>query len=426
MGKKLKFSYKQQLALSWWYPTSKYSNCDAIICDGAIRSGKSFAMFISFVLWTFASFKNQTFAICGKTVTSLNRNLISPMVDYLNKNGFECEFKPSKNKLTITFNKKTNTYYLFGGKDEGSAALIQGITLAGVLFDEVVLMPQTFVEQALARCSINGSKFWFNCNPAHPNHWFYKNWVSQTKQKNVFYLHFKMQDNPSLSKHIIKRYKSLYSGTFYERFVEGKWCVPSGLVYPMFNEKKHLLSELPTSFEKYYVSCDYGTVNPMSMGLWGKSQGKWYRIREKYYSSKISGLLKTDEEYYQDLLDLVKDVKIEAVVIDPSAASFSQCIRYHNKFQVIAAKNDVSDGIYNVTKALYSGIIYFHESCKDSIREFYLYQWNEASNTPKKIDDHAMDDIRYFVNTIIKEQKNFLDIGFVSTISYKSQEINKR
>ena len=426
MGKKLKLSYKQQLALSWWYPTSKYSNCDAIICDGAIRSGKSFAMFISFVLWTFASFKNQTFAICGKTVTSLNRNLISPMVDYLNKNGFECEFKPSKNKLTITFNKKTNTYYLFGGKDEGSAALIQGITLAGVLFDEVVLMPQTFVEQALARCSINGSKFWFNCNPAHPNHWFYKNWVSQTKQKNVFYLHFKMQDNPSLSKHIIKRYKSLYSGTFYERFVEGKWCVPSGLVYPMFNEKKHLLSELPTSFEKYYVSCDYGTVNPMSMGLWGKSQGKWYRIREKYYSSKISGLLKTDEEYYQDLLDLVKDVKIESVVIDPSAASFSQCIRYHNKFQVIAAKNDVSDGIYNVTKALNSGIIYFHESCKDSIREFYLYQWNEASNTPKKIDDHAMDDIRYFVSTIIKEQKNFLDIGFVSTISYKSQEINKR
>ncbi len=426
MGKQLKFSYKQQLALSWWYPTSKYSDCDAIICDGAIRSGKSFAMFISFVLWTFASFKNQTFAICGKTVTSLNRNLISPMVDYLNKNGFECEFKPSKNKLTITFNKKTNTYYLFGGKDEGSAALIQGITLAGVLFDEVVLMPQTFVEQALARCSINGSKFWFNCNPAHPNHWFYKNWVSQTKQKNVFYLHFKMQDNPSLSKHIIKRYKSLYSGTFYERFVEGKWCVPSGLVYPMFNEKKHLLSELPTSFEKYYVSCDYGTVNPMSMGLWGKSQGKWYRIREKYYSSKISGLLKTDEEYYQDLLDLVKDVKIEAVVIDPSAASFSQCIRYHNKFQVIAAKNDVSDGIYNVTKALYSGIIYFHESCKDSIREFYLYQWNEASNTPQKIDDHAMDDIRYFVSTIIKEQKNCLDIGFVSTIAYKSQEINKR
>lgn len=420
MTKQLKFSYKQQLVLSWWYPTSKYSGCDAIICDGAIRSGKSFVMFISFILWSFASFVNQTFAICGKTVTSLNRNLISPMVDYLNTNGFECDFKTSKNKLTIRFNKKTNTYYLFGGKDEGSAALIQGITLAGVLFDEVVLMPQTFVEQALARCSVNGSKFWFNCNPAYPNHWFYKNWVSQTQQKNVFYLHFKMQDNPSLSENIVKRYQSLYSGTFYERFVEGKWCVSSGLVYPMFNEKKHIISKLPVDFEKYYVSCDYGTVNPMSMGLWGKMQGKWYRIREKYYSSKISGLLKTDEEYYQDLLDLVKGVKIEAVVIDPSAASFSQCIRHHNKFEVIAAKNDVNKGICNVTKALNSGTIYFHESCQDSIREFYLYRWDEVSNSPKKLDDHAMDDIRYFVSTVIEEPKNYLDFSFFSTIQYKS------
>ncbi|MFR4757716.1 MAG: hypothetical protein ACLT9P_06070 [Evtepia gabavorous] len=70
-----------------------------------------------------------------------------------------------------------NTYFLFGGKDEGSAALIQGVTLAGVLLDEVALMPRSFVEQACARCSVTGAKFWFSCNPAGPGHWFYREWI---------------------------------------------------------------------------------------------------------------------------------------------------------------------------------------------------------------------------------------------------------
>ncbi|MBP0979894.1 MAG: PBSX family phage terminase large subunit [Oscillospiraceae bacterium] len=395
------FSKKQLLVLSWWHPYSDFFERDAIICDGAVRSGKSFAMFISFVFWSFASFNNQVFGICGKTITSISRNLILPMTEYLTRIGFVCNYINSKNKLIIKYKNKTNIFYIFGGKDESSASLIQGITLAGVLFDEVVLMPQSFVEQALSRCSINGSKFWFNCNPDHPNHWFYKNWICKLKTKNALYINFKMTDNPSLTKKIIDRYKQIYSDSFYKRFVEGEWCAPDGLVYQMFDKKRHVVLDSSFDFKKYYVSCDYGTVNPTSMGLWGFYNNKWYRIKEFYYSSKKTGRLKTDEEYYQDLLDLTAGKNIEAVIIDPSAASFSQCIISHSKFKVIAAQNDVLTGISKVAKALNTDQICFDRSCVDTFREFSLYQWGKLSDAPKKENDHAMDDIRYFVSTII-------------------------
>lgn len=404
---KLRFSEKQLVVLSWWCENSKFSKRDAIICDGAIRSGKSFSMFLSFVFWAFENFSDQTFAICGKTITSVSRNLITPMISYLNKAGYICDLKSSKNRLTICHKKKTNTFFLFGGKDEGSSSLIQGITLAGALFDEVVLMPQSFVEQALARCSLAGSKFWFNCNPQHPNHWFYQNWILKSEEKNALYLSFKMSDNLSLNEKIIARYKKLYSDSFYKRFVEGIWCAPDGLVYPSFDEKKHVVSELPSSFEKFYISCDYGTVNPFSLGLWGLSNKQWFRIKEYYYSSRASLKLKTDEEYYQDLLRLAGERKIEAVIIDPSAASFSQTIISHQKFKVIAAKNDIIDGISKVSQALSTGAIRFGESCVDSFREFSLYCWNNNFDLPKKENDHAMDEIRYFVNTVVYGKNKF-------------------
>ncbi|MGN0573205.1 MAG: PBSX family phage terminase large subunit, partial [Acutalibacteraceae bacterium] len=293
-------------------------------------------------------------------------------------------------------------FYLFGGKDEGSAALIQGMTLAGVLLDEVTLMPRSFVEQALARCSVEGSKLWFNCNPEHPMHWFHEEWIKKCDEKNCLYLHFTMKDNPSLTPSIIRRYERLYSGAFYERFVLGKWVAAQGCVYPMFSPAKHVVQP-PDSFEKYYISCDYGTVNPSSFGLWGKSGGKWFRIREYYFDSRTEGRQKTDSEHYASLLELADGLKIEAVIVDPSAASFIECIRRDGVFRVIPAKNDVIDGIRRVSDCLKDGSVLFSPECRASIREFGLYRWeeNSAKDSVRKENDHAMDDIRYFVSTVL-------------------------
>lgn len=395
------FSKKQLLVLNWWCRGGKHRHKDAIICDGAVRSGKSLCMFISFISWAFYDFSDSHFAICGKTVSAVKRNLVSPMREVLEDLGFCVKLYESKNQLIIKRGGRTNTFYLFGGKDEASAALIQGMTLSGVLLDEVALMPRSFVEQALARCSVEGSKFWFNCNPENPGHWFYNEWIRKCAEKNALYIHFTMRENPSLSEKMLKRYAALYSGPFFKRFVEGKWVAASGLVYPMFREQ--LLVDEPPKCRKFYISVDYGTVNPTSMGLWGEADGVWYRLREYYYSSKREGAQKTDEEYYDALEKLAGDEPVEAIICDPSAASFMTCVRRHGRYRVIAGNNHVLTGIRLVSDKLRGGEIKICRCCADAIREFSLYAWDASAGTDtvKKENDHAMDDIRYFAATVL-------------------------
>lgn len=396
-------SDKQKKIFTWW-KNKEPCEFDGIICDGAVRSGKTTCMSYSFVVWSMLSFNHSNFAICGKTISSVKRNFLEPLIAFSREIGFNVEQKASKNYIEISSAKYRNRYYIFGGKDEGSAAIIQGMTLSGVLFDETALMPRSFVEQAVARCSVPGSKLWFNCNPESSSHWFKREWIDKCKEKRLYHLHFTLDDNPALSKKIKDRYKRLYSGAFYERFILGKWCDVTGLIYPMFKEKLHVARLLPESFERYIVSCDYGTVNPSSFGLWGLSNGIWYRISEYYYDSKKEGMQRTDEEHYAALERLCGDRKIEKIICDPSAASFITCIRRHGKFAVTPAKNDVLSGIRRVGDMLSSGKIKISSACTDCIREFSLYRWDDsaAADRPLKENDHAMDDLRYFVSDIYK------------------------
>lgn len=306
-------------------------------------------MSLSFILWAFSNFNNHYFVFCGKSISSISRNVINPLIPYLSSIGFKCNFKSSKNILSLSYNNISNNFYIFGVKDESSDSFIQGVTLSGVMFDEVVLMPQSFVQQAIARCSTKNSKFWFNCNPDNTFHWFYNEWIKNPK-KNALYIHFLMYDNPSISPDIIKRYSYIYSGSFYKRFVLGQWTSSSGLIYPMFKYSQHVSSNIPSSFSKYYISCDYGIVNPSSFGLWGLNNSTWFRIKEFYFDSKIHNYCKTDSEYYKDLINLASDLPITAIIIDPSASSFINLIRKNSKFNVITAKNDVIPGIRNVSE----------------------------------------------------------------------------
>lgn len=402
------FSKKQIKVLSWWCSGSPYENYDALICDGAVRSGKTVCMGLSFIFWAFYQFSDSYFAMCGKTIRSLKRNVITPIVPILTEAGFECRHKISDNILEVRRDGRINTFYLFGGKDESSASLIQGMTLSGVLLDEVALMPRSFVEQALARCSVTGSKFWFNCNPEYPQHWFHQEWILKAREKSTLYIHFRMEDNPSLPMKMIERYKGLYSGAFYQRFIEGRWVATEGAVYPEMSNPKVFVSVPECKFSRYAISCDYGTVNPSSFGLWGKNGDTWYRIKEYYYNSRKEGFQRTDEEHYSSLCELAGDREIDYVTVDPSAASFITVIERHDRFRVIPAKNNVLDGIRQVSSALRKGDIKICDTCKDSIREFGLYRWENSSckDAPIKENDHAMDDIRYFVSTILAAEED--------------------
>lgn len=411
------FSDKQKQVLNWWCENSQYKDWDAIICDGAVRSGKTICMGISFVAWSFYAFNESNFAICSKSINQAKRNVVSAILPVLEDMGFKTKILHSQNKLIISYGNSENVFYIFGGNDCSSASRIQGITLSGVLFDEVALLNREFVKQALARCSVKGSKFWFNCNPEHPGHWFYKEWIQKADTKKALYLHFLMQDNPSLTEDIVSRYEKLYTGTFYRRYVLGEWVASSGMVYPfMSDENKYVKSPNIDEFSEFVVSCDYGTVNPSSFGLWGRLDNCWYRIREYYYDSRKEGVSRTDEEHYEQLEKLIDGLKIEHIVVDPSAASFITVIKRHKKYDVIKAKNEVVDGIRETSTALKSERIKITKECKAAKSEFSLYRWanGKHNDTPIKQNDHAMDDIRYFVSTILSNEADDSFIVFAN------------
>ena len=380
-----------------------FTNYDTLIADGAIRSGKTAFMTLSFVDDAMRRYNNQRFGICGKTVDSTVKNIIMPYLalSYA-KDRYNIQWKRTDKIMVVSDGKRENIFEIFGGKDEASFMLIQGRTLAGVLFDEVALQPRSFVEQACARCSVDGSKMWFNCNPASPQHWFYKEWVCDLKKHNAIRLHFQLEDNPSLSQHIIDRYKSMYTGVFYNRYILGEWCVAEGLVYD-FGEQ-NITDDTPKNGE-YYISIDYGTQNPFSAGLWCVLGDKAVRIKEFYYNGREKGIQRTDEEYCDNVDDLAKGYNIRQVVVDPSAASFIASLRKRG-YSIRKANNDVLDGIRRTAVYLKNGNIKIHRSCVDSIAEFGLYRWDDkaTADTVIKENDHAMDDIRYFCNTIMKNK----------------------
>lgn len=386
--------------MTWWNLSSPFWDYDAIICDGAVRSGKTFSMGLSFILWAMSRFEGRQFGLCGKTIDSLKRNVLSDVLPALSSLGVQ--FKEKRNLITVRLNGRENRFYIFGGKDESSSALIQGITFAGVLLDEVALMPRSFVEQACARCSVTGSKLWFNCNPEGPYHWFYLEWIKKAEDRNALYLHFTMEDNPSLSRRIISRYETMYTGVFYQRFILGQWVTAKGLVYDFFKSEQCPAAP-QDGFDLWHISCDYGTANPASFGLWGRKDGVWYRVEEYYYDSRREGVQKTDAEYARQVRLLAAGREIASVIVDPSAASFIEALR-RDGWRVVKAVNDVLSGIRLTADLLKSGGIVICKPCFDTIREFGMYCWDDnltGRDVVKKENDHAMDDIRYFAATVL-------------------------
>lgn len=384
-----------------------YSNYDAIICDGAVRSGKTSIMTWAFIRWAMDNFSNQRFGICGKTFGSCVENIIKPfMAMSYAKERYVLKWRRSDKILEVQRGTVKNWFEVFGGKDESSFALIQGRTLAGVLLDEVVLMPESFVNQALARCSVKGAKLWFSCNPGNPQHWFYTNWILEREKHNALYLHFAMLDNPSLDEKTLARYQSMYDGVFYQRYILGEWVAAEGLVYPMFDMEKHVIDTLPPKLGRLFVSIDYGTLNPTAMGLWQIYNGTATMIKEYYYDGRSEGKQKTDEEYYADLEKFADGYHIERIIIDPSAASFRECIRRHGKFAVWNADNSVLDGIRLTGTLLKAGKLKFHRSCENTFREFTSYVWDMDSTEDAVVKefDHSMDQTRYFCATVMARE----------------------
>lgn len=418
------FSRKQLEILA--FPKTAY---DALICDGAIRAGKTSIMSVSFVLWAMSQFNGRNFGICSKTIRTAERNIIRPLLAMtFIRRRYNIKYKQGE-YLEITNGKHSNVFYIFGGKDASSYQLIQGITLAGVLLDEVALMPRSFVEQALARCSVYGRKFWFNCNPEGQLHWFYQEWIKEKEKHNALHLHFTLDDNPSLDQSIKDTYRSMYAGVFYQRYIEGLWVSAEGVIYAdMFSEQNNVVTEeqiKEMQFEgDYYVSSDFGIQNATVFLLWRKLKGEqtYVLLDEYYYSGREERRQKTTAELVAGLEEMLAGRKEKAVIVDPSASALKVELRQKGH-RVMDADNEVINGIAHTGKLLQDRKILISEKCENTIDEFSLYMWDETAaergeDVPIKENDHCMDALRYFVNTLNLYHKLYRKPAPQGTILY--------
>lgn len=412
------FSRKQRKIFTWWADSSPVKDAAGIIADGAIRSGKTVSMSLSFVMWAMARYDGQNFIMAGKTISSFKRNVLQNLKLMLTSRGYHWIYHISgdfPNMLEISRNGRTNYFYIFGGKDEGSQDLVQGITAAGAFFDEVALMPESFVNQATARCSVEGSIWWFNCNPAGPMHWFKLNWIDKRKKKRLLYLHFTMDDNLSLSEKVKERYRSMYVGVFYLRYIKGLWAVAEGLIYTMFTDTNlYSDEERPPALKNIASKCitvDYGTTNPcVFLEVWDDGETLWidreYRWDSRSEEAQRTGNpQKTDAQYADDMETFMgpEDQDWCEIVIDPSAASFITELRTRG-FYVTTADNEVLDGIRVVGSLLARRMIRINRKCKGLTGEMQSYVWDDKAaergeEKPVKQKDHGPDALRYYCYT---------------------------
>ena len=413
-----KFSRKQRQIFTWWADNSPVKDAAGIIADGAIRSGKTVSMSLSFVMWAMARYDGQNFIMAGKTISSFKRKVLQNLKLMLTSRGYHWIYHISgdfPNMLEISRNGKTNYFYIFGGKDEGSQDLVQGITAAGAFFDEVALMPESFVNQATARCSVEGSTWWFNCNPAGPMHWFKLNWIDKRKKKRLLYLHFTMDDNLSLSEKVKERYRSMYVGVFYLRYIKGLWAVAEGLIYTMLTDANlYSDEERPPALKNIASKCitvDYGTTNPcVFLEVWDDGTTLWidreYRWDSRSEEAQRTGNpQKTDAQYADDMETFMgpEDQDWCEIVIDPSAASFIAELRSRG-FYVTTANNEVLDGIRVVGSLLARRMIRINRKCKGLTGEMRSYVWDDKAaergeEKPVKQKDHGPDALRYYCYT---------------------------
>lgn len=372
------------------------------ILEGSVRSGKTWVSLVVWALWLMQAPKDGNFLMCAKTLDSLKRNCLTVLEKVAGKKYFS--YSLSKKEAYLMGRK----IYLEGAADVRAEEKIRGMSLTGVYCDEITLLPKGFFAMLLSRLSAPGAKLIGTTNPDSPEHWLKRRYLDRAEELDLYTEKFLIDDNEFLTAEFVRNLKKEYTGVFYDRFICGEWVNAEGLVYPNFSEERHVVSGAETEGGEYYISVDYGTANPCSMGLW---QVDWkkeraVRLSEFYYDGRRERKQMTDEEYYQELELLAGDRPVRQVVVDPSAASFIACIRRRGRFPVKKADNRVLDGIRLVFSYLSRDKLLFDESCRGCLREFRAYVWDgEAQNdTVIKANDHAMDEVRYFCNTVLRRR----------------------
>lgn len=388
---------------------ARYANHRWNFKGGATRSGKTYLDFKWIIPLRIRerAGKDGLAVILGVTKSTIERNVLEPM---RNLYGDKLVGTISSDNTAWIFGEKC---YCLGAEKVSQVSKIRGASIKYCYGDEVADWSEEVFALLKSRLDKEYSCFDGTYNPQYPNHWLKRFLDSDA---DIFSQVYTIDDNPFLPPSFVENLKKEYAGTvFYDRYILGKWTLAEGLVYPMFGDSC-IVQDIPDTGD-YYISIDYGTHNPFSAGLWCVTKTEAVRIGEYYYCGREERKEKTPEEYYSEVKRLTGGVDIKCLIVDPSADAFIATVKKHHEFKVRGAVNDVLPGIQTTAEMIASGKLKIHESCEDAIREFALYRWDEKAESDRvvKENDHAMDEIRYMVMTVLK--KHFKEHRFVPELA---------
>ena len=388
---------------------ARYANHRWNFKGGATRSGKTYLDFKWIIPLRIRerAGKDGLAVILGVTKSTIERNVLEPM---RNLYGDKLVGTISSDNTAWIFGEKC---YCLGAEKVSQVSKIRGASIKYCYGDEVADWSEEVFALLKSRLDKEYSCFDGTYNPQYPNHWLKKFLDSNA---DIFSQVYTIDDNPFLPPSFVENLKKEYAGTdFYDRYILGKWTLAEGLVYSMFGDPC-IVQDIPDTGD-YYISIDYGTHNPFSAGLWCVTKTEAVRIGEYYYCGREERKEKTPEEYYSEVKRLAGGRDIKCLIVDPSADAFIATVKKHHEFKVRGAVNDVLPGIQTTAEMIASGKLKIHESCEDAIREFGLYRWDEKAESDRvvKENDHAMDEIRYMVMTVLK--KHFKEHRFVPELA---------
>lgn len=366
---------------------------------GSVRSGKTHSSLIK-LLTLCKTAPEGPLAIIGRTNDTLKRNIVDQLYGLV---GDHMKYWSGKREIDL-FGR---TVYVIGANDDRAEGKIRGATFSGAYVDEATLIPEGFFKMLLSRVSKTGAQILITTNPDSPFHWLKTDLIDRSDDLDLKVFNFTLKDNPSLDPAFVDNLKKEYSGLWYQRFIEGRWVLAEGCVYDFFDEKLHCIDMCPLPAEHYLVGIDYGTRNPTAFVMVGVNRSKYPNLwveKEYYFDSLKEMRQKTDAEYAADLKKFCELKPVKTIYLDPSAASFKQELNRQGIGNVAEANNDVLNGIRTVSTLLTEGTLKVHRGCRNLIKEFQSYVWDERAqkrgvDDPKKEHDHAMDGLRYALHT---------------------------
>ena len=414
-------------------------DCLLNILDGAVRSSKTFGVNAKFISHMAAGWwPGGTGLITGKSKTSIKINILNDVFATVGKRHYH--YNSSNGELQLF----KRPFLVIGAADESRHTVIKGMTCGLWIGDQAELYPKSFIDMAMSRLSLPGSRAYWTTNPADPYHHIKIDWIDNPKtnqdwfdEDGVFHKQmvwterYTLFDNPNITELKKEQIRRMFTGIFYKRNVEGIWCIADGAVYRdvisddtwYTNSTRPLGLKSRGGHREHWVLVDFGTINPCVFIDHYDTGDVVYWDREYYFDSRVRMLQKTDAEYADDMLVFVNGgdplnpldrLKAQTnpsdsrewpgIIVDPSAASLKLELRKRG-FYVIDADNEVMEGISMTATMLQRKKLKINkEQCPHGVQEMQSYAWDEkraenGKEQPVKSHDHYPDAGRYGIKT---------------------------